>query len=121
MAVNEIKIKETSASYVNGKLFYVNPMSVSIQISGKTSSSTYMHGGAIVTKDDYTNNLTTVKYETKISSQADFEYLQKLVGVPASLKLGDDVFSNAVLQTLPEIKLQEYVALEFKAPTKLSL
>jgi hypothetical protein len=119
MAVNEIKIKETDSFLLNGKTLKHEPHSFSVQETGRTATTTFAHGG-IVTKDDLTNNVATLTINVAFETQEQYEFVQKLVGVKASLKKGQ-TYPNAVLQSLPAVKLQEYVTLEFKAPTKVSL
>ena len=120
MATNTIKIKETDSSYIGKEFFPVEPGSVEIMETGKTTATTYMHGGVYAHIDDYSNHIATIKWNTKFESEAKKDYLYKLFmnNTQIAVKIGDKVYTNAVLQSFPNIKLQEFVSIEFKAPAK---
>ena len=119
MAINAVTIKETDSSYIGKEFFPVNPGSVKIKETGKTTTTTYMHG-SVAHKDDYSNHIATIEWETKFESEAKKDYLYKLFmnNTQIPVKIGDKVYTNAVLQSFPDMKLQEFITLEFKAPAK---
>lgn len=120
MSVNTIKIKETDSAYIANEFFPVEPGSKEISETGKTTETTYMHGGVLAHKEDYSKHVATIKWNTKFESEAKKNFLYKLFmnQTPVPVKIGDVTYTNAVLQSFPNIKLQEFVSIEFVAPAK---
>lgn len=120
MAINTIKGVENADLYINGMLIPQEPNSWEVQPGGKTVSSVYAHGGFMLSKEDYTNNLDTIKVNIAFPSEAVEKKIRKLFQNNEGFNIvrGKESYSNARLQVYPSIKLNEFCAVEFKALTK---
>lgn len=120
MAINTIKGGETDDLYFNGILITHEPNSWDVQQSGKTVSSVFAHGSGMLNKEDYTNNLTTIKVNMAFTSEAQMktirQWFQNNQGI--NIVKGKEAFSNARLQAFPSVKFNEFCSIELKASTK---
>lgn len=120
MAINTLKNGETDDLYFNGMLINHEPNSWEVQPSGKTVSSVYAHGGAMLSKEDYTNNLATIKVNMAFTSEAQMktirQWFQNNQGI--NIVKGKESYSNAMLQAFPSVKFDEFCSIELKALTK---
>ena len=120
MAIHTLKSVETDDLYFNGILIDHEPNSWEVQYSGKTITSVFSHGSGMLYKEDYTNNLTTIKVNMAFTSEAQMktirQWFQNNQGI--NIVKGKEAFSNAMLQAFPSVKFNEFCAVEFKALTK---
>lgn len=120
MAINTLKSDETDNLYFDGILIPHEPSSWEVQYGGKTVTSVYAHGGVMLSKEDYTNNLDTIKVNIAFTSAELEKKIRKMFQNNEGINIvrGKESFSNARLQALPSIKANEFCAIELKSLTK---